>query len=93
MIRLTEAKVLYEKEQLEQREALRIILWENPNTLGEGNLAREEHFFRFKQVLDQRFDGIPKEAVEQDQALTSAVTNETRIGAGTTPRSRKNIHA
>ena len=59
----TEAEILFEKDQPERREVLRVV--------SKGNLSvsagRERISMRLEPVLDQRCDAISKEAVEQDQ--------------------------
>ena len=64
----TEAEILYENEQPENREVHRVILKDNPDVkIGQDSVRKGRISRRLKPVIDQRFDGVSEEAIEQDQ--------------------------
>ena len=99
----TEAELLYEKEKSEQRRVLRNAGQENPAAkTGRDPVRKERSSIRLELVIDQRFDGIPKEAFEQDQnrqalichlVKSSELTEEEGTGGTIISRRRWEIHA
>ena len=64
----TEAEILFEKEQPEQREIPRVVFKDNPAPkVEEDSVRKERTSMMLKPVIDQRSCGISKQAVEQDQ--------------------------
>ena len=64
----TEAESLHEKEQPEDREVHRVILVDNSAAeSGDDSTLTERISMRVKPAIDQRFDGVSKEVLEQDQ--------------------------
>ena len=64
----TAAEILHEKEQLEDKEVRRVILKESPAAKGgEASISKQRISMRLKPDIEQRFDGISQEAIEEDQ--------------------------
>ena len=70
----TEVKLLFEKGEPEHMEIPRGVLQDNPPAKASRDSVRKERIsIRLEPVIDQRFDEISKEAVEQDQDRVSVM--------------------
>ena len=78
-MKLLQTEILYEKEKPEQRDSSRGIEGQSScQSWARASVRKKSVSMVFKPAVDQRFDGMSKEAVEKDQdrqALTSIQVN------------------